>query len=125
MEQNSSLNMETFKVTRVYADENGESRFDEVFYSLTDAGPIGHLSQNVQVKQLQFRKVPAGYNDLHNAPQRQYVVLLDGGVEIETSTGEKRAFQPGEILLMEDTTGKGHRSSNLEQKERSSLFIIL
>jgi hypothetical protein len=26
--------METFKVTRVYADENGESRFDEVFYPL-------------------------------------------------------------------------------------------
>lgn len=125
MEPNSSLNMETFKVTRVYTDENGESRFDEVFYPLTDAGPIGHLSQNVTVKQLQFRKVPAGYNDLHNAPQRQYVVLLDGGVEIETSTGEKRAFQQGEILLMEDTTGKGHHSSNLEQKERSSLFIIL
>jgi hypothetical protein len=117
--------METFKVTRVYADENGESRFDEVFYPLTNAGPIGYLSQNVQVKQLQFRKVPAGYNDLHNAPQRQYVVLLDGGVEIEISTGEKRAFKPGEILLMEDITGKGHRSSNLEQKERSSLFIIL
>nr|WP_067063507.1 hypothetical protein [Mucilaginibacter sp. L294] len=117
--------METFKVTRVYADSDGESRFDEVFYPLSDAGLIGRLSQNVDVKKLQFRKVPAGYNDLHNAPQRQYVVLLDSGVEIETSTGEKRSFQPGEILLMEDTTGKGHRSSNLEQKERSSLFIIL
>lgn len=125
VEPHSSLSMETFKVTRVYTDENGESYFDEVFYPLTDAGPIGHLSQNFEVKKLQFRKVPAGYNDLHNAPQKQYVVLLDGGVEIETSTGEKRAFQPGEILLMEDTTGKGHRSSNLEQKERSSIFIIL
>jgi hypothetical protein len=125
VEPHSSLNMETFKVTRVYADADGESRFDEVLYPLTDAGPIGHLSQNIEVKQLQFRKVPAGYNDLHNAPQRQYVVLLDGGVEIETSTGEKRAFQQGELLLMEDTTGKGHRSSNLEHKERSSLFIIL
>jgi hypothetical protein len=117
--------METFKVTRVYADTDGESRFDEVFYPLTDRGPIGFLSDKVMVKEILFRKVLPGYNDLHNAPQRQYVVLLDGGVEIETSTGEKRAFQSGEILLMEDTTGKGHRSSNLEQKERSSLFIIL
>jgi hypothetical protein len=84
--------MESFKVTRVYADENGDSCFDEVFYPLTDAGPIGHLSQNVAVKQLQFRKVPPGYNDVHNAPQRQYVVLLDGGVKIEISSGEKRTF---------------------------------
>ena len=117
--------METFKVTRVYADENGESCFDEVFYPLTDRGLIGALSDKITVKELIFRKVLPGYNDLHNAPQKQYVVLLDGGVEIETSTGEKRAFQQGEVLLMEDTTGKGHRSSNLEQKERSSLFIIL
>nr|WP_294944619.1 hypothetical protein [uncultured Mucilaginibacter sp.] len=117
--------MEQFKVTRVYADENGDSCFDEMFYPLTDKGPIGQLSENVVVKAVQFRKVPAGYNDLHTAPQKQYVVLLDGGVEIETSLGEKRKFAQGEVLLMEDTTGKGHRSSNLQQKERSSLFIIV
>jgi quercetin dioxygenase-like cupin family protein len=116
--------MEQFKVTRVYTDENGDSRFDEVFYPLTDGGPIGHLSQSVAVKEVLFRKVPAGYNDLHTAPQKQYVVLLNGGVEIETSLGEKRKLEQGEVLLMEDTTGKGHRSSNLEQKERSSLFVI-
>lgn len=116
--------MEQFKVTRVYTDENGDSRFDEVFYPLTDKSPIGYLSVNVVVKAIQFRKVPAGYNDRHTAPQRQYVVLLDGAVEIETSLGEKRIFEQGEVLLMEDTTGKGHRSRNVEQKERSSLFII-
>jgi len=116
--------METFKVTRVYADENGESRFENIFYPLTDAGPIGQLSQQIQVSRLVFRKVPAGYNDLHTAPQKQYVVLLNGGVQIETSTGEIRTFQQGEVLLMEDTTGKGHRSSNLLQKERTSLFIL-
>ena len=112
-------------MTRVYAGENGESHFDEVFYPLTDGGPIGHLSERVGVKEVLFRKVPAGYNDLHTAPAKQYVVLLDGGVEIETSLGEKRKFQQGDVLLMEDTTGKGHRSSNLEQRERSSLFIVV
>ncbi|OOQ59937.1 cupin domain-containing protein [Mucilaginibacter pedocola] len=116
--------MEQFKVTRVYADAAGESHFDEVFYPLTDGGPIGHLSQSVAVKEVMFRKVPAGYKDMHTAPAKQYVVLLDGGVEIETSLGEKRQFQQGEVLLMEDTTGKGHRSSNLEQRERGSLFIV-
>jgi len=115
--------MQTFKVTRVYADELGESRFEDISYPLTDGGPIGHLSEKVKVSNVIFRKVPSGYDDLHNAPQKQYVILLDGAVEIETSTGEKRTFNIGEILLMEDTTGKGHRSRNVEEKERSSLFI--
>jgi hypothetical protein len=115
--------MELFKVTRVFADEHGESHFEDHFYPLRDGGPIGFLSERVKVKDLMFRKVLPTYNDLHTAPEKQYVVLLDGGVEIETSGGEKRVFQSGEILLMEDTTGKGHRSRNVEEAIRSSLFI--
>lgn len=115
--------MTTFKVTRVYADEQGESHFEDVFYPLKEGGPIGSLSQTIKVNKLMFRMVEPAYNDLHTAPEKQFVVLLDGGVEIETSTGEKRIFQAGEVLLMEDTTGKGHRSSNIEPQPRSSIFI--
>jgi hypothetical protein len=117
--------METFKVTRVFADENGESHFEDIAYPLSDAGPIGFLSERVKVKELVFRKVSPTYDDFHTAPQRQYVVLLDEGVEIETSSGGKRLFGPGEVLLMEDVTGKGHRSRNTRKAERNSLFIIL
>ena len=117
--------METFKVTRVFADENGESHFEDISYPLTDAGPIGFLSESVKVKELVFRKVSPLYDDFHTAPQRQYVVLLNEGVEIESSLGEKRVFNAGEILLMEDVTGKGHRSRNIRQAERNSLFILL
>ncbi|WP_342648104.1 hypothetical protein [Mucilaginibacter sp. CSA2-8R] len=116
--------MQTFKVTRVYTSPGGHSYFDALEYPLTDAGPIGSLSDKVAVSQVIFRKVPPGYDDWHNAPQKQFVVLLNGGVEIETSLGEKRSFEQGEILLMEDTTGKGHRSRNLLPQERTSLFII-
>lgn len=115
--------METFKVTRVFADEFGDSHFQDVYYPLTDKGAIGYLSEKLAVKELIFRKVSPAYDDLHTAPQRQYVVLLDGAVEIETSTGEKRIFESGDILLMEDITGKGHRSKNVKAAVRSSLFI--
>jgi len=114
------------KVTRVYADANGDSRFEEVEVPLTDRGEIGRLSENIQVTTLQMRTVSADYDyDFHHAPQRQYIVLLDGGVEIESSLGAVRQFQTGEILLMEDTSGKGHRTRNLEKRERTSLFIHL
>ena len=114
------------KVTRVYSDKNGNSQFENIDIELFDNGEIGQLSKNIDVKSLQFRKVSPNYDyDFHHAPQKQYIVLLDGGVEITTSLGETRQFQTGEILLMEDTTGKGHKTKNLERRERTSIFIHL
>jgi len=50
---------------------------------------------------------------------------LDGEIEIETSLGKKRTFKGGEILLMEDTEGKGHKTRNIQNIERKSIFITL
>ncbi|WP_449397481.1 hypothetical protein [Chryseobacterium wanjuense] len=112
------------KITRIFSDEKGESHFEDVEIPLIDQGEIGFLSENIDVKKLQFRKVSADYDyDFHHAPQKQYIILLDGGVEIETSLGEIRQFQTGEILLVEDISGKGHKTKNLEKRERMSLFI--
>jgi len=84
------------------------------------------LSEHLNVSRLQFRKVSADYDyNFHCAPQKQYIVLLDGGIEIETSLGEIRQFETGSILLVEDITGKGHKTKNLERRERTSLFIHL
>ena len=44
-------------------------------------------------------------------------------LQIETSTGDTKSFAPGEVILVEDTTGKGHRTKNLEPKTRRSVFI--
>jgi len=78
--------------------------------------PIGFLSGRFQVKEMIFRTVKPDYNGYHQAPDRQFVVLLDGAVEIETSLGEKRQFQPGRILLIANTTGKGHEVKILSTK---------
>jgi len=115
-----------FPVTRVYSDANGDSCFEDIQIPMNDAGDIGSLSEGLPVKTIIFREVEPGYDyHFHTAPQRQYIVLLDGGIEIETSLGEKRIFQPGEILLVEDTNGKGHRTKNTEAKTRRSVFITL
>jgi hypothetical protein len=115
-----------FSVTRIFSDEDGESHFEDVMIPLLNQGEIGFLSESQPAKSIIFREVLPSYNyDFHCAPQRQYIVLLDGGVEIETSLGEKRSFETGEILLMEDTSGKGHKTKNLESKTRKSIFITI
>ncbi|GGK73997.1 hypothetical protein ACD591_07355 [Rufibacter glacialis] len=118
--------MEAFTITRVYADENGDSRFEEITKPLRAEGDIGFLSEPEEVESIIFRKVVASYDyDAHTAPARQYLVMLDGEIEIETSLGEKRQFKASDILLLEDTTGKGHRTRNLLPAVRSSIFITL
>lgn len=116
--------MEAFKITRIYSDEKGDSHFEEVAVPLRDAGSIGFLSELVSAKGVIFREVAPSYDyDFHTAPQRQYIVLLEGEIEIETSLGHKRIFGAGEVLLVEDTTGKGHKTRNIRPEKRKSLFI--
>jgi|SRR5690554_1007660 len=114
------------EITRIYSDNNGDSHFEDLKTPLQDDGEIGFLSSKIPVKEIIFRKVKPDYDyDFHNAPQKQYIVLLDGEIEIETSLGEKRTFKGGDILLLEDTHGKGHKTRNLQNIERRSIFITL
>lgn len=118
--------MEHFQITRIYADAAGESHFEEMKIPLDDRGDIGFLSDAQKAGTVIFRKVAGTYDyDFHNAPARQYILLMDGEIEIETSLGDKKIFRPGEVLLVEDTSGKGHRTRNLRNEVRSSVFITL
>ena len=115
-----------FQVTRIYSDSNGDSRFEDIEIPLKEAGKVGQLSDVLPASGVIFREVEPSYDwNFHVAPQKQYIVLLDGKIEIETSLGEKRIFRAEDVLLVEDTTGKGHKTRNLKLKKRKSIFITL
>lgn len=112
--------------TRIYSDNNGESHFEHVELSMKENEPLGILSEVFSVRYLQFRENIADYYwDFHNPPARQFIILLDGAIEITTSLGEKRQFGAGDILLIEDVKGKGHRTENIKKEIRKSIFIQL
>lgn len=114
------------KVTRLYTGEDEHSYFEDIEIPLTDAGVIGRLSSKINSTGIIFRETDGDYDyNFHNAPQRQYIILLDGEIEIETSKGEKKKFKGGDILLAEDTTGKGHKSKSIDGKTRRSIFVTL
>ena len=114
------------KITRVVTGPDGGSRFEDADLPLQDKGEIGRLSDAFSARSVIFRETDPDYDyDWHRAPQRQLVVLLDGAIEIEVGTGEKRSFKGGDILLVEDTTGRGHRTRTTDGRMRRSLFIPL
>jgi len=114
------------KLTRLFSGDDGESHFDVVDIPLHPGGEIGLLSSPLEVRTLILRETPGDYHyQWHNAPCRQYIVMLEGAVDIEIGSGEVRRFGPGEILLAEDTEGRGHISRAVDGKVRKSLFITL
>ena len=50
--------------------------------------------------------------EFHNAPRRQWVVILTGGMEVEIGDGTVRRFGPGEVFLADDLKGQGHRTGS-------------
>jgi hypothetical protein len=114
------------RVVRIYSSQDGESHFEDLDIRLEEAGPIGRLSDAHPVESIIFRENSPDYNfDWHNAPRRQFIVLLDGNIEIEVSDGEVRQFSGGDILLAEDVDGKGHRTRTTDGRARRSVFIVI
>jgi len=114
------------KITRLYTGADGESHFEDIDIPLTDQGQIGRLSTLIPATGVILRETGTDYDyDWHNAPRRQFIVMLEGTVEIEVGAGTTRRFGPGDILLAEDTTGRGHRSRTVNQQMRRSIFIPL
>lgn len=118
---------DALKLTRLYTGGDGESHFEDLEIPLQDAGLVGRLSKLETATGVVFRETDGDYDfDWHNAPRRQLVVMLGGGeVEIEIGDGSRRRLGPGEILLAEDTTGRGHRSRAVDGRARTSMFVTL
>lgn len=115
------------RVTRIYTGDDGESHFEDLDVDLKDLGKVGAMSSLWPASGVIFRETAGDYDlDWHTAPRRQLVVNLAGGqVEIEVGDGTKRRLGPGDILLAEDTTGRGHISRAVDGAPRSCLFITL
>jgi len=115
------------QVTRIFTGADGESHFEDLDIPLKDLGPIGAMSELIEATGVVFRETGPDYDlDWHNAPRRQFVLMLSGGgVEIEVGDGSKRRLGPGDILLAEDTTGRGHISRAVDDQPRVSIFITL
>ncbi|MFC1894081.1 hypothetical protein ACFLYR_08755 [Chloroflexota bacterium] len=113
------------KVTRLYTGPDGESHFDSIEVAMKEEGVIGrHWSDFRKATALRFIGMATDYKrGWHNAPRCQYIIILEGGLEIEIGDGTKRQFNPGDVFLAEDTTGRGHLARPLYKQ--TCLFVTV
>jgi quercetin dioxygenase-like cupin family protein len=108
-------------VTRIYTGRDGQSHAEEIEMKLNNGN-----SEMINASGVQFSsRPPAPSSAWHTGPRRQYVITLSGRGEIEVADGKKIAVGPGQINLIEDTTGKGHITRNLGPEDRVVVTIPL
>lgn len=101
---------------RLYADQEGETHFEQVTLEQNEAdyrppAPLMFVSHAYPASALQFLRMPPGWTgESIHPPEHQFMLCLQGRLEVTASDGEKHTFGPGAAILMEDTSGKGHRS---------------
>ena len=101
------------KIWRVYSGADGKSHIEETPLAMTPfkdvEGAYGQAAPTQPATGITFRVSPPGYVlDWHCAPRRQYSISLAGHAEIEVGDGTKARVGPGDVVLAEDLTGRGH-----------------
>jgi hypothetical protein len=111
------MSMRRASYVRLFADERGESHFAEVEVELgpvdfSPPAPPLHVAALFPATGCSFVYGPVDWDGQipHPSPRRQLFCNLRGEYEITASDGAVRRFPAGSVLLLEDTTGKGHAS---------------
>jgi hypothetical protein len=109
----------------VYADAAGASHFRDEHFEFT--GSRGKENSvhvlNAKGGGTLLRLQAGAFEDWHNAPQAWYLIVLQGASEVTTSDGKVRHFGPGSVVLLDDTTGKGHQTRAIGKVDHIAVVI--
>jgi quercetin dioxygenase-like cupin family protein len=116
-----------FTVTRLYTGTDGLSHFERIhvkFVPVPGEPSTVAESESLSASKSYFVHCAAGFfSDWHNADVRRYVITISGRAEVEVTGGEKFIAQPGEVVLAEDLTGKGHTFRVLDNNAWVAVFV--
>ena len=112
-------------ITHLFTGPDGQTHAEEIEAKSVPGGgnDVYKLLANDGAE---LRRAPPGrVSDWHTAPRRQYVITLSGHGELEVTGGKKISVGPGNIELVEDTTGKGHITRVVGNEERVTIQVPL
>ena len=96
-------------IYRLYTGSDGESHIEAISTKALQKRKIaGTMSFSVQ------ERASGHFMDFHPAPLRRWQAGLVGRTIIGLSNGTSHTFVPGDVRLIEDTSGKGHTTTYLD-----------
>ena len=110
------LVMSSIDYLRIFSDSDGCSHFDtsNIELKMNDYAPPAtplKTSPAESAKAMVFLELPVGwFGDWHPTPVKQWLFLLTGECEFEAGDGERCRRKAGEVVMLDDTTEKGHRT---------------
>jgi hypothetical protein len=108
--------MTAVEYVRLHTDADGESHMDSQVIALKTSAfappaPPLAVSTMEPATGWRFLSLPAKWvGDYHPAPARLWIFCLAGEMDFQASDGAVFRLKPGGAILLDDTTGKGHRS---------------
>jgi len=115
------------KVTRFFTGKDGETHFQDEAVALKDSRIVARrISATTESKGVFFSLTSGDFFiDFHTAPRRQYIIILEGQVDVGIGDGTVRRFSQGDVLLVEDTTGRGHTTRSVNGQALREVFVTL
>jgi quercetin dioxygenase-like cupin family protein len=112
-------------MTHLFTGPDNQTHAEEVELKFTPGSPA-EVFRMMDVGAAELHRTAGGnVEDWHRAPRRQYVITLSGRGKIEVAGGKKISVGPGNINLVEDTTGKGHITRAIGAEDRVTLQLPL
>lgn len=108
--------MSIIEYLRIFSDSEGCSHFETLQIDLESThyappAPPLNTSAPEPAQSIIFLELPVGWQgDWHPTPVRQWLILMAGECEYETGDGKRCLRKAGDVVLLDDTTGKGHRT---------------
>lgn len=125
--------MNHYKQVVLYTDADGWARFRDEPIPLDGGTPAARLSALQTASGVQWRQSPVGFaSDFHCTGTPQWLVVLQGCMEIGLRDGSYRQFGPGELFYSADTVPEGqdfdpqrhgHRSRQVGDQPLVTLFV--
>jgi hypothetical protein len=113
------------QAVRLFTGVDGESHIEDLDLPFEQVGHAMRTATEAATGVQFSRLKPTQLVDFHTAPRRQYVITLQGQVEIGLGDGTKRIFNVGDIELCEDLSGRGHTTRSVGDVDRVSVQIPL
>jgi hypothetical protein len=122
---------QSLRYVRVHDGNDGETHFEDVdveleFAPFAPPAPPIAVSDSLPASAVVFFGGPENwFGDFHPTPHRQFCMICEGQVELQTTDGETRRFSPGDLLLLDDLSGRGHISRVVGPNPLAGVFVQL